>query len=181
MALFGNETHFLQFSKTTCSPGDPPIDLQNVKNSPEPPSPRTSSKMGSKPTNLIRDENIQFTATTCTEVHSDFGTASCQTRQYTQLTCRLVFWCIRQASRQFLTTPSPAHDGKTPVMCFHFALCDAHHPTGSLYDLCIDMLAMTMTMTMTHSEKSHIGQMRAWPYRQERRGHGPTKKNLSYR
>ena len=34
---------------------------------------------------------------------------------------------------------------------------------------------------MTHSEKSHIGQMRAWPYRQERRGHGPTKKNLSYR
>ena len=39
----------------------------------------------------------------------------------------------------------------------------------------------TMTMTMTHSEKSHIGQMRAWPYRQECRGHGPTKKNLSYR
>ena len=38
-----------------------------------------------------------------------------------------------------------------------------------------------MTMTMTHSEKSHIGQMRAWPYRQECRGHGPTKKNLSYR
>ena len=38
-------------------------------------------------------------------------------------------------------------------------------------------LTMTMTMTMTHSEKSHIGQMRAWPYRQERRGHGPTKKN----
>ena len=33
-----------------------------------------------------------------------------------------------------------------------------------------------MTMTMTHSEKSHIGQMRAWPYRQECRGHGPTKK-----
>ena len=29
--------------------------------------------------------------------------------------------------------------------------------------------------------KSHIGQMRAWPYRQECRGHGPTKKNLSYR
>ena len=40
---------------------------------------------------------------------------------------------------------------------------------------------MTMTMTMTHSEKSHTCQMRAWPYRQERRGHGPTKKNLSYR
>ena len=39
---------------------------------------------------------------------------------------------------------------------------------------------MTMTMTMTHSEKSHINQMRAWPYRQECRGHGPSKKNLSY-
>ena len=39
----------------------------------------------------------------------------------------------------------------------------------------------TMTMTMTHSEKSHIGQMRAWPYRQECRGHGSTKKNLSYK
>ena len=33
-----------------------------------------------------------------------------------------------------------------------------------------------MTMTMTHSEKSHIGQMRAWPYRQECRGHGHHKK-----
>ena len=37
---------------------------------------------------------------------------------------------------------------------------------------------MTMTMTMTHSEKSRINQMRAWPYRQECRDHGPTKKNL---
>ena len=36
----------------------------------------------------------------------------------------------------------------------------------------------TMTMTMTHSEKSHIHRMKAWPYRQECRGHGPTKKNL---
>ena len=42
------------------------------------------------------------------------------------------------------------------------------------------LVTMTMTMTMTHSEKSHISQMRAWPYRQECRGHGPTKKNLSY-
>ena len=40
--------------------------------------------------------------------------------------------------------------------------------------------AMTMTMTMTHSEKSHICQMKAWPYRQECRDHGPTKKNLFY-
>ena len=31
---------------------------------------------------------------------------------------------------------------------------------------------------MTHSEKSHIHRMKAWPYRQERRGHDPTKKNL---
>ena len=37
-----------------------------------------------------------------------------------------------------------------------------------------------MTMTMTHSEKSRINQMRAWPYRQECRDHGPSKKNLSY-
>ena len=37
---------------------------------------------------------------------------------------------------------------------------------------------MTMTMTMTHSEKSHIYRMKAWPYRQECRDHGPTKKNL---
>ena len=41
-------------------------------------------------------------------------------------------------------------------------------------------LTMTMTMTMTLSEKSHINQMRAWPYRQECRDHGPSKKNLSY-
>ena len=37
---------------------------------------------------------------------------------------------------------------------------------------------MTMTMTMTHSEKSHIRRMKAWPYKQECRGHDPTKKNL---
>ena len=35
---------------------------------------------------------------------------------------------------------------------------------------------MTMTMTMTHSDKSHIRRMKAWPYRQECRGHDPTKK-----
>ena len=34
-------------------------------------------------------------------------------------------------------------------------------------------------MTMTHSEKSHIRRMKAWPYnQQECRGHDPTKKNL---
>ena len=31
-------------------------------------------------------------------------------------------------------------------------------------------------MTMTHSEKSNICQMKAWPSRQECRGHDPTKK-----
>ena len=35
-----------------------------------------------------------------------------------------------------------------------------------------------MTMTMTHSEKSDIRRMKAWPYRQECRGHDTTKKNL---
>ena len=35
-----------------------------------------------------------------------------------------------------------------------------------------------LTFTMTHSEKSHICRMKAWPYRQECRGHDPTKKNL---
>ena len=40
--------------------------------------------------------------------------------------------------------------------------------------------AMTMTMTMTHSEKSHIRRRKAWPYRQECRGHDPQKKNLFY-
>ena len=39
---------------------------------------------------------------------------------------------------------------------------------------------LTMTMTMTHSEKSHIRRMKAWPYREECRGHDPTKKNLFY-
>ena len=51
--------------KTSCSLGDSPNDLQNVMNSLEPPSPHTTQKMTSKPTNLIRNENVQFTATTC--------------------------------------------------------------------------------------------------------------------
>ena len=37
-----------------------------------------------------------------------------------------------------------------------------------------------MTMTMTRSEKSRIHRMKAWPYKQECRDHGPTKKNLFY-
>ena len=44
----------------------------------------------------------------------------------------------------------------------------------------VDMIRtkVTMTMTTTHSEKSHIRRMKAWRYRQECRGHDPTKKNL---
>ena len=37
-----------------------------------------------------------------------------------------------------------------------------------------------LTMTMTHSKNTHIHRMKAWPYRQECRDHGPTKKNLFY-
>ena len=33
-------------------------------------------------------------------------------------------------------------------------------------------------MTMTHSEKSRINQMRAWPYRQECRDHGHKKESV---
>ena len=51
---------------------------------------------------------------------------------------------------------------------FHFDFQDWFTP----------LLTVTMTMTMTHSEKSNICQMKAWPYRQECRGHDPTKKNL---
>ena len=75
MASFDNETHFYFFPvefdqtrvflKTTCSPTDPPSDLQNVKNSPWPTHFQSVPKMGSKPTHVIRDENIQSTATTC--------------------------------------------------------------------------------------------------------------------
>ena len=36
----------------------------------------------------------------------------------------------------------------------------------------------SMTMTMTHSEKSNICQMKAWPDKQGCRGRDPTKKNL---
>ena len=51
------------------------------------------------------------------------------------------------------------------------------YETGEIYTR-MTMTMTTMTMTMTHSEKSHIRRMRAWPYRQECRGHDPTKKNL---
>ena len=44
------------FMKTTCSPTDPPIDLQNVKNWHPPPTTNMPTRKGSEPTNLIRDE-----------------------------------------------------------------------------------------------------------------------------
>ena len=47
-----------------------------------------------------------------------------------------------------------------------------------MVDAMADDRTKTMTMTMTHSEKSHIRRMKAWPYRQECRGHDSTKKNL---
>ena len=67
-------------------------------------------------------------------------------------------------------------------------LCPFVHSAGNgrarkwaeIWTLLAEQDQETMTMTITHSEKSHINQMRAWPYRQECRGHGPTKKNLSY-
>ena len=40
------------------------------------------------------------------------------------------------------------------------------------------LMRMPVTMTMTHSEKSDIRQMKAWPYRQECRVMTPQKKNL---
>ena len=39
-----------------------------------------------------------------------------------------------------------------------------------------EMARMTMTMTMAHSEKSHICRMKAWPYKQECKGHDPNEK-----
>ena len=50
--------------------------------------------------------------------------------------------------------------------------CVTNHGMGWVCDVKTD------TMTMTHSEKSHIRRMKAWPYRQERRVMTPRKKNL---
>ena len=59
------------FVKTSCSPRDPPNDLRNVKNSPEPPTIDEAPKMGSKPTDSIRFDSVQSGATPC-EVVSPF-------------------------------------------------------------------------------------------------------------
>ena len=55
-----------------------------------------------------------------------------------------------------------------------------HHLTASITfkPARHDKMTMTTTMTMTHSEKSIKLSLVAWPYRQERRGHDPTKKSL---
>ena len=45
---------------------------------------------------------------------------------------------------------------------------------------CSWQIICSVTMTMTHSEKSHIRRMKAWPHKQECRGHDPTEKNLFY-
>ena len=50
-----------------------------------------------------------------------------------------------------------------------------------LLGVCKEQALFLQATLQPDTQKSHIGQMRAWPYRQERRGHGPTKKNLSYR
>ena len=42
---------------------------------------------------------------------------------------------------------------------------------------CIHLFVSTfLTSEVTHSEKSHIRRMKAWPYGQECGGHDPTKK-----
>ena len=68
-------------------------------------------------------------------------------------------------------TSSPASCGVATDKNDQMMSCLEHYWSDS---------AMTMTMTMTHSEKSRIHQMKAWPYRQECRDHDPTKKNLFY-
>ena len=65
-----------------------------------------------------------------------------------------------------------AHNSVT--QCEHTAKTHARPPRQKC--LCLRITLRAMTMTMTHSEKSHIRRMKAWPYRQECRGHDPTKK-----
>ena len=76
-----------------------------------------------------------------------------------------------------LTTKKPAQSSSHIIHLFtttHWAIAKTQKQIRSV------PWPGTMTMTMTHSEKSHINQMRAWPYRQECRDHGPSKKNLFY-
>ena len=71
--------------------------------------------------------------------------------------------------------PRLATCGRGRCLCSRFR--DSSGPTPTIQR---QGRTMTMTMTMTHSKKSHIRRMKAWPYRQECRGHDPTKKNLFY-
>ena len=63
------------------------------------------------------------------------------------------------------------------VVWFGVVWCGVLLTTHQLCDQLCDVNSMTMTMRMTHSEKSNICQMKAWPYRQECRVMTP-RKNL---
>ena len=65
LVVFGQERVFM---KTTCSPRDPPNDLSKCHEQPSAIHHRCVPKMTFKPTHLIRNENIQSTATTCSVV-----------------------------------------------------------------------------------------------------------------
>ena len=79
----------------------------------------------------------------------------------------------------FGTAPSLPELADPVVLCHWVYQQNSSSRAGACQFLGAQM-TMTMTMTMTHSEKSHTNQMSAWPYRQECRDHGPSKKNLSY-
>ena len=76
IALFDNETHFSLFSKRFLTKTRFEEDVLIIPRSSQRPSKMSRTawrsphlmrpKMTSKPTNLMRNENIQFTATTCT-------------------------------------------------------------------------------------------------------------------
>ena len=65
------------------------------------------------------------------------------------------------------------------LVCDSVTICKCAHCTD-IYPLMRNPTSSEKltSMTMTHSEKSHIRRMKAWPHRQECRGHDPTKKNL---
>ena len=69
---------------------------------------------------------------------------------------------------------SPLGLGRASEPFFNELLSLFRYPSGSARAL----LAGFFFLQMTHSEKSHIRRMKAWPNRQECRGHDPTKKNL---
>ena len=65
------------------------------------------------------------------------------------------------------------------LKCNQFYVSCLERDDATKFDPVIfDELEGWMTMTMTHSEESHIGQMRAWPYRQECRGWSHKKESV---